>query len=395
MRLKCLDTGEEMPLSEAERLLPPGLSPLALQVMRRTNEFSLGSGEGAALLAGAKTAAEAAAVAAAVQQQARAGGGSGGSGGSHDDGGADSSSSDASGSALALHTPMVATDTGTTPASVRTASASASASGSGSAAASGSDNTRGQRMRRLLTRAKEKAREAKDKAVEKAKSTMQRLAEGREDDEDGAPLEENTFRVASHVRDRPRVFHRMQLSQKLGSGHQGAVWAMRFSPCGRLLATAGQDRTVRVWVLLEHFAYFHDYLLRNSHDSTFATREFATPAAGDVFHPTPLLEYRGHTSDVLDICWSPSRSTFVLLSSSMDMTVRLWHLVRREALASFPHEDFVTALAFHPRVRRGWRPEGRGKERGKIVSVVGGGRSGVCGFNVWLSVISVMFVVLV
>lgn len=34
----------------------------------------------------------------------------------------------------------------------------------------------------------------------------------------------------------------------------------------------------------------------------------------------------------------------------MDKTVRLWHISRRECLCCFQHIDFVTAIAFHPRV---------------------------------------------
>ncbi len=36
----------------------------------------------------------------------------------------------------------------------------------------------------------------------------------------------------------------------------------------------------------------------------------------------------------------------------MDKTVRLWHISRRECLCCFQHIDFVTAIAFHPRVSR-------------------------------------------
>lgn len=38
---------------------------------------------------------------------------------------------------------------------------------------------------------------------------------------------------------------------------KGAVWCMKFSLCGRLLATAGQDNIIRVWVLRNHLAYFN------------------------------------------------------------------------------------------------------------------------------------------
>ena len=38
-----------------------------------------------------------------------------------------------------------------------------------------------------------------------------------------------------------------------------------------------------------------------------------------------------------------------LLSSSMDKTVRLWHVSRAECLCCFKHTDFVTSIHFHPR----------------------------------------------
>lgn len=33
---------------------------------------------------------------------------------------------------------------------------------------------------------------------------------------------------------------------------------MKFSCCGRLLATAGQDRILRIWVLRNAYTYFQD-----------------------------------------------------------------------------------------------------------------------------------------
>ena len=40
----------------------------------------------------------------------------------------------------------------------------------------------------------------------------------------------------------------------------------------------------------------------------------------------------------------------------MDKTVRLWHAARKECLCCFQHIDFVTAIAFHPKVGhiKGW-----------------------------------------
>ena len=60
----------------------------------------------------------------------------------------------------------------------------------------------------------------------------------------------------------------------------------------------------------------------------------------------PFVTYTGHTSDLLDVSWSKN---FFILTSSMDKTVRLWHISRKECLCVFQHIDFVTAIAFHPR----------------------------------------------
>ncbi|XP_062939385.1 WD repeat-containing protein 44 isoform X2 [Cynocephalus volans] len=64
------------------------------------------------------------------------------------------------------------------------------------------------------------------------------------------------------------------------------------------------------------------------------------------FRQRPFCKYKGHTADLLDLSWSKN---YFLLSSSMDKTVRLWHISRRECLCCFQHIDFVTAIAFHPR----------------------------------------------
>ena len=59
-----------------------------------------------------------------------------------------------------------------------------------------------------------------------------------------------------------------------------------------------------------------------------------------------FMTYRGHTADILDLSWSKN---YFLLSSSVDKTVRLWHISRNECLCCFQHIDFVTAIVFHPR----------------------------------------------
>lgn len=72
-------------------------------------------------------------------------------------------------------------------------------------------------------------------------------------------------------------------------------------------------------------------------------------ASGSVlYHPNPLLVYRGHEGVITELAWSKN---LFLLSTGMDRQVRLWHISRRECLCAFSHNDTVPAIVFHPKVR--------------------------------------------
>lgn len=59
------------------------------------------------------------------------------------------------------------------------------------------------------------------------------------------------------------------------SSPQGAVWTMKFSHCGRLLATAGQDNVVRIWVLKTAFDYFNNMRLKyNTEGNLISVSDF-------------------------------------------------------------------------------------------------------------------------
>ena len=130
--------------------------------------------------------------------------------------------------------------------------------------------------------------------------------------------------------------------QDPGSG--GPIWTVEFSKDGKYLATGGKDRILRVWAVLA----------TPEDRKAFGEDENASTPQGDpqqhlsapVFHSKPLREFSGHTGDILDLSWSKNN---FLLSSSMDRTVRLWHMSRPECLCTFKHNDFVTSIAFHPR----------------------------------------------
>ncbi|KKK17735.1 hypothetical protein ARAM_001354 [Aspergillus rambellii] len=135
-----------------------------------------------------------------------------------------------------------------------------------------------------------------------------------------------------------------------------AVWALVFSNDGKYLAAAGQDRKVRVWSVI---ASPGDRDTSEADDDDDDTLRLKAP----VFKEKPVRIYGSHTGSILDLSWSKVRNLAIvtgagtnglvqnnfLLSSSMDKTVRLWHVTRPECLCCFKHSDFVTSIQFHPR----------------------------------------------
>ncbi|CAI5456220.1 unnamed protein product [Caenorhabditis angaria] len=168
----------------------------------------------------------------------------------------------------------------------------------------------------------------------------------------------------------PFDFEHLKVEQELDNEHTGAVWCIKFSICGRLMATAGQDSILRVWVVRSHLKYFSEMRDKYSANVDITTDpmnamdnidQFRPPSSMDsavnsdslsgedsnnLFCSKPFALLKGHTADILDLSWSKN---YFILSSGMDRTVKLWHLSRNECLCCFQHIDFVTCVAFLPK----------------------------------------------
>ncbi|KAG0504497.1 hypothetical protein KC19_N027300 [Ceratodon purpureus] len=216
---------------------------------------------------------------------------------------------------------------------------------------------------------------------------------------DGSPKRDSSFAGLDRNEFIKRVKLRQKSSRDLSDlhlsqeiiAHQGAIWTMKFSTDGRYLASAGQDRVVHVWEVVDHplmadsdhwggsekgegelerregsFKCDNDGSVKGGQDRSMAKvdKEGSTKSGkgtprkqkssnqnkGPVpklfwLSEKPMCSFRGHTEDILDLSWS--RSQF-LLSSSMDKTVRLWHISYDECLRIFPHNDYVTCAQFNP-----------------------------------------------
>ncbi|KAK4309503.1 hypothetical protein Pmani_018855 [Petrolisthes manimaculis] len=320
-----LDTGERIPLSDAENCLPKALNPLSLHIMRITSEYVRSRGSSPSRTV------------AAMDNCLRALSRSS-SCNSNVDG---PESDEESVVDVSVQRP-VAID-------------------------SSAVKKKTSQLKKFLGRKMESA-------VNKARSlamevSQHRHREERDIFEDDAPTHDTMHFVkikTAHSHKGPLEFDNLMYVQEIAGEHTGPIWCMKFSGCGRLLATTGQDHVLRVWVLKQAFTYFLDIRTKCNADvkvsptpsqeslvSQHSGQSGEDPGCLDPqddgiapFMPKPFCVYTGHSADMLDISWSKN---YFLLTSSMDKTVRLWHISRKECLCIFQHMDFVTAIAFHPK----------------------------------------------
>ncbi|XP_027340126.1 WD repeat-containing protein 44-like isoform X1 [Abrus precatorius] len=165
--------------------------------------------------------------------------------------------------------------------------------------------------------------------------------------------------------------------------HSGSIWSIKFSLDGKYLASAGEDCVIHVWQVVESERKGELLLMEKPEDvnvnmllvvngspeptllsplvdnhperkrkgrssisrKSLSLDQFVVPDTVFALTEKPVCSFQGHLHDVLDLSWSKSQH---LLSSSMDKTVRLWHLSSKSCLKIFSHSDYVTCIQFNP-----------------------------------------------
>ncbi|MQL77869.1 hypothetical protein Taro_010291 [Colocasia esculenta] len=191
--------------------------------------------------------------------------------------------------------------------------------------------------------------------------------------------------------------------------HQGSIWTIKFSQDAQLLASAGEDRVIHIWQVIEGDDGAPSSFRRTEEDAKTISSLVSSPDGsapsgspprsgpldgrpshrskssrissskkssslpphiipGAVFSlsKNPICSFHGHQDDVLDLSWSKSQVRHLcflfsvtciqfnpiddryFISGSLDAKVRIWNIPDRQVVDWTDLNEMVTAACYTP-----------------------------------------------